>query len=335
MELIKKYVYAVTQKLPAQQRSEIEKELTGLIEDMLEERTQGGPVQESDVEEVLIELGDPSVLADKYRGKARYLISPERFNPYLAVLKIVMFSVVIAMSVGFVIEFFMGPVNIAKHFAEYLASLFSAIFQGFAWVTIVFALLDLRGDRTSDNRAGAKKTWKLSDLPSIPDSKTVIKPIEPILGIIFSIVFLVLFTYSLNLVGVHLFRDGQSTVIPVFNEEVFRKYIPFIWVLTAIGVLRDCMKMITRKWTRQIVVFHLFFNVISLIFVLVMFSDPSIWNPQFMNELIQAGVTTEGIESFQTISTIWDRSREGLIYIIALITVIDSIATGMKLSRIK
>lgn len=333
MELIKKYVYAVTQKLPAQQRVDIEKELNGLIEDMLDERTQGAPVQESDVEEVLIELGDPSSLADKYRGKERFLISPERFDPYLSVLKIVLVSVAIAISVGFVIDFFMGPVNIAKQFAEYLASLFSASIQGFAWVTIVFILIEHRGNRTSDNRT--KKPWRPSDLPSIPDPKTVIKPIEPILGIIFSVVFLILFAYMLNLVGVHRFYDGQSTVIPVFNEEVFRKYIPFIWVLTAIGILRDCMKMITRKWTRQIVVFHLFFNIMSLIFTLIMFTDPSIWNPQFMNELVQAGAITEGSEGFQTVSTIWDRSREGLIYVIALITVIDSIATGMKLYRIK
>lgn len=333
MELVRKYVYAVTQKLPAQQRADIEKELTGLIEDMLDERTQGGPVQESDVEEVLFELGDPSALANKYRGKERYLISPEQFDTYLSVLKIVLVSVAIAISVGFVVEIFMGPVNIAKLIAEYLASLLSVSIQGLAWVTIVFALLELRGNRDADNKSSTKKTWKPSDLPSVPDPKTMIKPTEPILGIIFSIVFLVLFTYMLNLVGVHLFKDGQSTVIPVFNEEVFRKYIPLIWVLTAIGILRDCMKMISRKWTFQIVVYHLFFNIASFIFVLVLFTDPTIWNAQFMNELVNAGAVAEGSESYQTISTIWDRSREGIIYIIALITVIDSVATGLKLYR--
>lgn len=39
MELIDRYVYAVVQKLPEQQRNDIRKELYGLIEDMLEERS--------------------------------------------------------------------------------------------------------------------------------------------------------------------------------------------------------------------------------------------------------------------------------------------------------
>ena len=40
MDLINRYIYAVTQKLPESQRADIEKELHGLIEDMLEDREQ-------------------------------------------------------------------------------------------------------------------------------------------------------------------------------------------------------------------------------------------------------------------------------------------------------
>lgn len=165
--------------------------------------------------------------------------------------------------------------------------------------------------------------------------KTIIKPIEPILGIIFSIVFLVLFTYMLNLVGVHLFSTEQATVIPVFNEEVFQKYIPFIWVLAGIAIFNYCMKIVTKKWTQQIVMMHLLFNILTLIFTLIMFTDSSIWNPQFMNELIAAGIITEGSEEFQTVSAIWNRSREGLIYFIVVIIGINSVATGMKSFRMK
>lgn len=41
MELIDRYIYAVTKKLPQKQREDIEKELRTLIDDMLEERCAG------------------------------------------------------------------------------------------------------------------------------------------------------------------------------------------------------------------------------------------------------------------------------------------------------
>lgn len=67
MDLIKRYVYAVTKELPESQREEIRLELTSLIEDMVQERGEGS------VESILLELGDPKRLAEKYREKPKYI----------------------------------------------------------------------------------------------------------------------------------------------------------------------------------------------------------------------------------------------------------------------
>lgn len=80
MEMIERYIYAVTQKLPQSQREDIAVELRGLIEDMVEERV-GDTADEKVVEEVLLELGSPREMALKYTGKKRYLIGPELFEP--------------------------------------------------------------------------------------------------------------------------------------------------------------------------------------------------------------------------------------------------------------
>lgn len=334
MDLVKKYVYAVTQKLPEQQRSDIQQELTGLIEDMLEQRVWDGTIHENDVEEVLIELGDPSELAAKYRGKERYLISPEMFDPFVTVMKVVLASIAVAISVASIIELILNPTEIVKQFAEYVVTLLTACIQGFAWVTIIFALVEWKGGRNSKRTLNTKKSWNPSDLPSIPNPRTLIKVSEPIFGIIISILSLVLFTFALNLVGVHRYNDGLYWVIPVFDEEVFSKYIPFIWVITAIAILRDCLKMMTRKWTPEIVISHLFFNITSLILIFMMFSNPSIWNADFMNQLEHAGLISMGSEVYQTVMSIWNNTTKGgLIIIIAIITIIDSVSVGMKLYR--
>lgn len=75
MEMIERYIYAVTQKLPQAQRKDIADELQGLIEDMLEGRVGGDNIKKSDVVEVLLELGSPRELADKYRSSKKYFYS--------------------------------------------------------------------------------------------------------------------------------------------------------------------------------------------------------------------------------------------------------------------
>ncbi|WP_396126128.1 HAAS signaling domain-containing protein [Anaerobacillus sp. CMMVII] len=115
MELINRYIYAVTERLPEAQRADIAKELRGLIEDMLEERVGGGDPAKGDIEEVLLELGDPVSFADKYRGTKRYLIGPDLFTPYYTILKIVLFAIAVAMSVVLVIEVIFEPTTVPTH----------------------------------------------------------------------------------------------------------------------------------------------------------------------------------------------------------------------------
>lgn len=114
MEVIDRYIYAVTQRLPEQQREDIKRELQSLIEDMLEERIPAGQASKEDVESVLLELGHPNELAAKYRGYERYLIGPMLLDTYLTTLKIVLASIVIGLSVVFVPFIFEGvnPVSI-------------------------------------------------------------------------------------------------------------------------------------------------------------------------------------------------------------------------------
>ena len=71
MDLVDRYIYAVTQKLPQAQRRDIADELHGLIEDMRDERAETSKTSENDIEEVLLELGNPRELADKYRGRTK------------------------------------------------------------------------------------------------------------------------------------------------------------------------------------------------------------------------------------------------------------------------
>ena len=92
-DLIERYLYAVAKRLPKEQRADIEKELAGLIDDMLAEKAAGGEPSPEDVRAVLLELGKPADLAAKYRGSKNCLIGPDYYGFYITVLKIVLAAV--------------------------------------------------------------------------------------------------------------------------------------------------------------------------------------------------------------------------------------------------
>ena len=73
MNLIERYIYAVTRHLPVDQREDVADELKSMIEDQLDEI---GSRSKKDVEKVLISLGDPENLARRYKGGKQYLIGP-------------------------------------------------------------------------------------------------------------------------------------------------------------------------------------------------------------------------------------------------------------------
>lgn len=336
MELVKRYIYAVTSKLPEKQRADIERELQGLIEDMLEHRAGEGGVTERDVEEVLLELGPPHELAAKYKGSRSYLISPEMFDLYMVVLKIVVASIAIALSAVALIEFFLEPIKGGQFFGELVVTLISGCVQGFAWVTITFAILEYSGVKAAGLALDTKKEWRPSQLSPIPNPKTQIKRSEPIVSIIFTLFFTILFTVSIHLFGVIYFKDGgAAVVVPFFNEDVIRSYFPIIWALIVFSILKDCVKLIAGKWTAKVALFHLFFNIVSLVALVIVFSDTAVWNAEFLNGMVESGIVTAGGEGYRTASTIWNNSTEGLIYLIAAITIIDTLYLGWKMYRIR
>ncbi len=93
-DLIERYLYAVTRRLPAKQREDVAEELRGLIQDMLDERCQGLNPTEKDIRVVLTELGSPSELCAQYDPSGKQcLIGPPHYSTYKFVLKVVLLCV--------------------------------------------------------------------------------------------------------------------------------------------------------------------------------------------------------------------------------------------------
>ncbi|WEK53563.1 MAG: hypothetical protein P0Y55_13365 [Candidatus Cohnella colombiensis] len=337
-ELIDRYVYAVTSKLPVSQRAEIERDIRGLIEDMSEERAQGREDHANLVEEVLSELGHPSKLAAQYRETKRYLIGPELFDMYWVVMKIVALWSLVGLSIAYGIQIFLDPSRALKLFIEYIGvSLFSVIVHVFAWVTVIFAIFEYTGVKAADIGRKKKGPWHPSELPSIPHIGARIRLSSSVVSMMFFIFFFVLFVYS-NLLGVHLHVGFSAyTFIPIWDYEVVQQLLPFFFGMLALYILREVFKLLFGQWTKKLVLYTLAVDVVIFIIYVFLFVDQSIWNPNFMSEMLAAGAVTQDLsastDSYTTVSRIWEFIQEGALVIIAIAMILENAINFSRATR--
>ena len=327
MDYIDRYIYAVTRRLPEKQRGDINKELKTLIDDMIEENDEPMPYDEK-VKKVLIELGDPEILANNYRGSVRYLIGPKFYDTYLLILRIVLFSVFIGITVATMVQSIFSKDQNGVHIASnYIAALFNGGFQAFAWVTIAFIITEKSSVNTSkihsDKDSMEKSKWSPSQLPVIPEKKAVIPIYEPIISIILSTVFLALF-YTTPQVFAAFFKVGNEIkVIPVFNQQAIGNFNIIILSVLLLCVLKEALKLYSRRWTLKLSLAVSVFSGLSTILILFVFAS-NVWNPDFSTEIMK-NMTL----SFDFVST-WSNIKNGFFVFIIVIGVIDIIATLSK-----
>jgi hypothetical protein len=287
MNLIDRYIYAVTSRLTAKQQSDIEKELRTLIDDMLEQYPEEEPM-ESKITKVLLELGDPAILADSYRETKRYLIGPQNFDNYQLILKIVMGAVFLGISIASALgSFFSSQLDVASMISEYISILFSALMQGFAWVTVIFAIAEYKGIKLM---SGMEKegNWNLSDLPVVPEKEAAISRVDSIFSILFLTISTSIFYFAPQLIAVY-FKNGTAgfNLIPIFNISVLNSYKLFIIAIFILGIVKEVPKIVSGRWTLKLSIFVTILSLASMILSLIVISNPDIWNINFVSDILR------------------------------------------------
>ncbi|MBN6204829.1 hypothetical protein JYK21_00075, partial [Ralstonia pickettii] len=170
-------------------------------------------------------------------------------------------------------------------------------------------------------------------LPEIPNKEGKINRIEPILGIIFYTVAILFFTFSMNYFGIWIFREGFTGTIPFINENANNLFLLFIILILGFGILKESLKLIYGRWNTQLVVFTFILNTISFIAVMFVITQPNFWNPNFIQEMMQYNLITEGSEGYKTVSIIWDQTTKWMPIILAIGLVWDVIDGFIKVRK--
>lgn len=216
-------------------------------------------------------------------------------------------------------------------------SLFSVVVQVFAWVTVIFAILEYAGVKAADIDRRKKGPWHPTELPSIPDNGSQFRLTGTVVSMMFTILFFVLFVYS-QLFGVHLHVGSSAyTFISFWDYEVVQELLPLFYGLLALYILREIIKLFFGHWTTKLELYTLAVDVVIFIIYVFLFADQSIWNPSFMSELLVTDTVTQDLlsstDSYTTVSRIWEIIQKGMLVIIAITLILENAANFYRAIR--
>lgn len=282
-DLIERYIYAVTKRLPKKMQDDVSQELKTLIDDMLMERCGDATPNEYDIKSVLTELGTPNELYEKYNPQTdKCLIGSPYYSTYKYVLKIVMLcaglGLLLATLLSTVIDFFeTGASNVADFFVSFFTELFitvpSGLIWGFAFVTILFAIF---------YRKGVNIETKLDDLPPVPKKKQSISKAECIVGIVFTTIFLCVFLFAPQVFCAITTNDAGVTIITeIFNNDVIKASWLFIIIFSLAGIVREIVKLIEGRHNKKVMATTIVTNIISAVVTVLFLTRDNIINPEF------------------------------------------------------
>jgi hypothetical protein len=285
MELIKRYLHALAEYLPAEGKEDILKEVEANIYDMLQ-----NDLSDENVNRVLTELGDPAVLSRNYKGRQQYLIGPDYYDNYLRTLKLVcplvaVISFILALIPVLLSSQGAGFVDIiSDFFSVSISSAVEGALTSALIITVVFAIIEKCSAKGfGDPKFLKKEPWTPSKLANVPADKPYrFKTGEIIAEIIFSVIGTAVFFTFAPKFGWYTKVDGSlKLVVLLFNGNRIYYYMGFAVILLALLLVLDLFKLKAKYPDYKTAAMVTVYKVLSMIYGLVMVHDSSLFNPEF------------------------------------------------------
>ncbi|MGP4077918.1 HAAS signaling domain-containing protein [Halobacillus sp. K22] len=288
MDLIKRYVYEVTRRLPEKMQEDVALELQSTIEDMLPDHP-----SEKDIRLVLTNLGDPAVLARRYSDRPSYLIGPALYEQYLNVLKLVLpiiiIIAIISVVAGEILSFSGDTSMLTIVLSIMIQASFTAVgagIQAVFWITLIFVVIERT---TNSEEVPFGKAWtpdQLKNKPAIPKNR-LISNWELAGGLLWTAIAVTVYLNSSSLIAIYKQENGEdpNKVSPIFNESLLTSFWPYISLLVGSALALIIYKWFLKQWTMKLAVINTLYNVLWVVLVSLMISHPELFNPAAVTEL--------------------------------------------------
>ena len=136
--------------------------------------------------------------------------------------------------------------------------------------------------------------YGLDDLPPVPKKKQQISRGETIFGIGISVVFLIVFLVCPQIFCA-ITKDGE--LIPILSTEVVRNTWYIIVIFSALGIIREIVKLLDGKYTGRVVITTVITDLLSALCSFWWLLRKDIINPEFAGKI---GELFEGDGAFIT-----------------------------------
>ena len=321
-DLIERYIYAVTKRMPTKVRNDVSDELRSLIDDMLAERCGDVLPVEKDIKIVLTELGSPQEITEIYNtNNKNCLIGSPYYSTYKSILKIVCISTIFGICLSAIIIQIISPPQVLwyENILEWFTKIISGLIFAFSFVTLLFAFFYHKDIKIKD-------VVSLDNLPPTPNKNQTIAKWQPIAAMGFIIIFLIVFLIVPQFFGVSL--NGTGEFIPIFNAEVIRNTWYILVLFSALGVAREIIKLIERRYNKSVMLTSIVLDIISIALAFLWLLNDKIINPKFIDNI---NILFTGEEHF--ILMIFSNFQYFFLGVMVFALLLDGFTATLKVQR--
>lgn len=310
-DLIERYIYAVTKRMSSKIRNDVADELRTLIYDTIDERYNDKEITLKDVKIVLMELGSPNQLYEKYDNSSdKCLIGQPYYNYYKDILKIVLTCAIF----GIVLSYIINIEN--QSISKFISDIIFAAILSFSFVTLIFIFMYKFNIDFLNNDIDFDK------LPKLPNNNIKTNKYFSLLSILFAVIFLSLFILSPNIFSFNI--DGKF--INLFNTDIIKSSYLFAVFFIVLLIFREIIKIVDNSYNIRNTILFIAINIFSAVVSFVWFFNYNLINEVFINSLIKN-------VSNNLILSIFNNFQMFCFFMILLALVLDSIDKILKFKR--
>lgn len=308
-DLIERYIYAVTKRMSLKIRNDVADELRTLIYDTIDERYNDKEITLKDAKIVLMELGSPNKLYQKYDNSSdKCLIGQPYYNYYKDILKIVLISTIF----GIVLSCLINIEN--QTLSKFISDIIFAAILSFSFVTLIFIFMYKFNIDFFNN--------DIDKLPKLPNNNIKTNKYFSLLSILFAVIFLSLFILSPNIFSFNI--DGKF--INLFNTDIVKSSYLFAVFFIVLLIFREIIKIVDNSYNIRNTILFIAINIFSAVISFIWFFNYNLINEVFINSLIKNA-------SNNLILSIFSNFQMFCFFMILLALVLDSIDKILKFKR--
>ncbi len=259
--LTDRYVYAVTRRLPQEQREDVGRELRASIEDMVDGSESDLNAAEAE-RAALTGLGDPARLAADYANGPHALIGPALYFDYLRLLKLLLTVIpLVAGAVALAAELIEGVESVVGlAFPAVAAAGFAAI-QVCFWTTLGFVIAERQSGGETARIGGP---WTPDRLDEVPDRQIGLG--ETLWGAGMLVVLISLLPFERYNPAITT-RAGAE--VPTFLPSFWHGWVWYFLAVFVAMLLLEVAKYRAGRWNLPMALANLGLNAV--------FGVPAVW----------------------------------------------------------